>query len=138
MERTILVVEDEADLADLLRHNITQEGYACRLAADGRVAVSEASKAPPDLIILDRMLPGLPGDEVIRQLKRDPRTASVPVIMLTAKAEESDELVGFALGANDYVTKPFAMKLLLARIAAMFRRVDANDQDQDVRVAGLS
>ena len=135
-ERTILVVEDEADLAELLRHNIEQEGYGCRLAADGRFAVAEASKTLPDLIILDRMLPGLSGDEVIRQLKRDPRTASVPVIMLTAKAEESDELVGFALGANDYVTKPFSMKLLLARIAAMFRRVDANDQDQDVRVAG--
>ena len=135
-ERTILVVEDEADLAELLRHNIEQEGYACRLAANGRVAVTEADKTPPDLIILDRMLPGLSGDEVIRQLKRDPRTASIPIIMLTAKAEESDELVGFALGADDYVTKPFSMKLLLARISAMFRRTETSEADQDVLTAG--
>jgi len=136
--RTILIVEDEADLAELLRHNLEREGHACRLAADGRLALAEAAKGPPDLIILDRMLPGMSGDQVITHLKRDPQTASLPIIMLTAKAEESDELVGFALGADDYVTKPFSMKLLLARVAAVFRRTEAADLDQEIlRAEGI-
>jgi two-component system phosphate regulon response regulator PhoB len=136
--RTILVVEDEPDLADLLRHNIERAGYACRVAHDGRSALDEASREPPDLCVLDRMLPVMSGDDVIARLKRDPRTASLPVIMLTAKAEESDELVGFALGADDYVTKPFSMTRLLARIAAMFRSLEPNDSQgvQDVLTAG--
>jgi len=135
-QQTILVVEDEADLAELLRHNIEREGYICRLASDGPSALAELINRPPDLILLDRMLPGMSGDEVITQIKRDPRTGSIPIIMLTAKAEESDELVGFALGADDYITKPFSMKLLLTRIAAMFRRVEAARSEQEVVVAG--
>jgi two-component system phosphate regulon response regulator PhoB len=135
-KRTILVVEDETDLAELLRHNIEQEGYTCRVASDGRFALTEVDQTAPDLIILDRMLPGMSGDEVIAHLKRDQRTASIPIIMLTAKAEESDELVGFALGADDYVTKPFSMKLLLARVSAMFRRTETADLNQEILSAG--
>ena len=88
-------------------------------------AITEVRQHPPNLIILDRMLPARSGDEVARQLKRDPRTANIPIIMLTAKAEEADELVGFALGADDYITKPFSMKLLLARVGAVLRRREA-------------
>ncbi len=123
-QQSILVVEDESDLARLLRHNIEREGYKCRVAADGQKALAEMEAAAPDLILLDRMLPELSGDEVIARVRRDPRLAATPILMLTAKADEADELVGFALGADDYVSKPFSMKLVLARIAALLRRRD--------------
>lgn len=119
---SILVVEDEADLADLVCYHLTREGYRCRRADDGERALAEAQRTRPDLILLDRMLPRLSGDDVARRLKRDARTASIPILMLTAKAEEADELVGFALGADDYIRKPFSMKALLARIATVLRR----------------
>mgnify|MGYP005837518501 CR=1 FL=1 len=134
--KLVLVVEDETDLSELLRYNLEREGYGCRCAADGRTAVAEAQRQPPDLIILDRMLPVVSGDEVIAQLKRDPRTAGIPVLMLTAKAEESDALVGFALGADDYVTKPFSMKLLLARVAAVLRRRESPQPDDEFLSGG--
>ena len=119
---SILVVEDEVDLADVVCYHLQREGYDCRRAQDGERAVAEAQRHPPDLILLDRMLPRLSGDEVALRLKRDTRTAAVPIVMLTAKAEDEDELVGFALGADDYVRKPFSVKLLLARVAAVLRR----------------
>jgi DNA-binding response OmpR family regulator len=134
--KSILVVEDEADLAELLRYNLERDGYSCRCVLDGNAALVEVGRSLPDMILLDRMLPGLSGDEVITQLKRKPRTAAIPTVMLTAKAEESDALVGFALGADDYVSKPFSMRLLLARIAAIFRRVDAPDPNERVLSAG--
>jgi two-component system phosphate regulon response regulator PhoB len=134
--KTILVVEDEADLADTLRYNLEREGYACRTAADGRTAVAELRRSPPDLILLDRMLPGMSGDEVLSQIRHEHRGASIPVIMLTAKAEESDQLVGFALGADDYIPKPFSMKLLLARVAALLRRLEAGEADPEVVSGG--
>jgi len=122
--KSVLVVEDETDLAELIRHNLEREGYACRVTSNGRAAMTEIRSDPPDLLLLDRMLPLMSGDEVLAQLKRDPRTAKIPVIMLTAKADEGDQLVGLTLGADDYITKPFSMKLLLARIQAMFRRME--------------
>lgn len=125
MPANILIVEDEVDLAELISHNLVQEGYACRICHDGRQAMEELSSRPPDAIILDRMLPGLSGDEIVARIKRDARLAVVPVLMLTAKAHESDELVGLALGADDYITKPFSVKLLLARLAAALRRTEA-------------
>jgi len=134
--KSILVVEDERDLAELLRYNLEREGYVCRCAADGRSAVSEAGRSPPDLILLDRMLPELSGDEVIAQLKRESRTAGIPIIMLTAKAEEADALVGFALGADDYVTKPFSMKVLVARVGAILRRMETAESTQPVLAGG--
>ena len=99
-------------------------------------ALAEAGRRPPDLVILDRMLPGLSGDEVARRMKRDSRTVATPIIMLTAKAADEDELVGFALGADDYVRKPFSVKLLLARVAAVLRRQEARDAAYDVLSAG--
>ena len=133
---SILVVEDEMDLADMVRINLEREGYTCRVVGAGDEALRQIRHDRPDLVLLDRMLPGLSGDEVVAMLKRDPGTASIPVIVITAKAEESDELVGFALGADDYVTKPFSIKVLLARIAAMMRRLDTVDVDPDTIAAG--
>jgi two-component system phosphate regulon response regulator PhoB len=130
--KTILIVEDESDAAELLRYGLEREGHAVRRVPDGHSALVEARRNVPDLVLLDRMLPGISGDEVAAQLKRDPRTARIPIIMLTAKAEETDELVGFALGADDYITKPFSMKLLLARIQAVFRRADTTEEAPEV------
>lgn len=126
----ILVVEDEADLANAVAFHLQREGYSVRRAEDGERALAEAQRLPPDLIILDRMLPRISGDEVARRLKRDSRTSSIPIIMMTAKAEDEDELVGFALGADDYVRKPFAVKLLLARVSAVLRREKQEDAPQ--------
>jgi DNA-binding response OmpR family regulator len=133
---SILVVEDEADLADMLCFNLEREGYKCWSASSGDLALEMIRKEQPDLILLDRMLPGVPGDEVVAQLKRDPATSSIPVILVTAKTEETDELIGFALGADDYVSKPFSMKLLLARIGAVLRRSEAVDTDADALALG--
>lgn len=136
IQKSVLIVEDETDLRDLLCFNLKREGYLCRCAADGTTALAESRRSLPDLIILDRMLPGMTGDDVIAELRRESRTAHVPVIMLTAKAEETDELVGFALGADDYVPKPFSMKLLLARIAAVFRRAEMPETSGDILSIG--
>lgn len=133
---SILIVEDEADLADVLAYHLEREGYKCRVANDGERAVAEATRQPPDVIILDRMLPRLSGDEVATRLRRDNRTASVPILMLTAKAEDEDELVGFALGADDYIRKPFSVKLVLARIKAMLRREERVAGPSEVMIAG--
>ena len=114
---TIRIVEDESDLAEMLRFNLAREGYACEVVGEGDTAVERISRLRPRLVILDRMLPGLPGDEVLAQMHRDVTTADIPVLMLTAKTEEADQLVGFALGAADYVPKPFSMKVLLARVS---------------------
>jgi two-component system, OmpR family, alkaline phosphatase synthesis response regulator PhoP len=135
-QEVILIVEDEADLAEMLRFNLEREGYRVRCAQDGLTALAEARRFPPDVILLDRMLPGASGDEVIAQLKRDSTTSGIPVIMLTAKADEADALVGFALGADDYVTKPFSVKLLLARVRAMLRRSDVLAKEPEVLTDG--
>ncbi len=134
--KSILVIEDSVDLAELLCFNLEREGYTCKSMTEGPAALDTIQRHPPDLIILDRMLPGKSGDEIIAELKRDPHTSAIPVIMLTAKVEESDELVGFALGADDYITKPFSMKLLLARVAAILRRAEAVDLQPGVLTAG--
>ncbi len=134
--KSLLIVEDEADLAELLRFNLEKEGYACQVAGDGQAALHKVQAVAPDLIILDRMLPGMSGDELMAALKRDPRYAKIPVIMLTAKAEESDELVGFALGADDYITKPFSIKRVLARVAALFRGRQVAEADSQVLSIG--
>ncbi len=134
--KAILVVEDETDLADLICYNLEREGYECRCVGAGNVVLDEVRRARPDLILLDRMLPGLSGDDIVAQLKKNPATSGIPIILLTAKAEESDQLVGFALGADDYVTKPFSMKVLLARVTAMLRRVESGPAVDDVMEAG--
>lgn len=120
--RRILLVEDEAEVAAVVAEILERDGYVCRHVSDGRSALEEVPAYAPELIILDRGLPGCSGDDVLRELKRDPATARIPVIMLTGKADESDQLVGFALGADDYVCKPFSGKLLLARVDSLLRR----------------
>jgi two-component system phosphate regulon response regulator PhoB len=131
-----LIVEDEADLADLVCFHLNRNGFECRAIGDGAVAWSEAKRSPPDLMILDRMLPGISGDEVAKRMRSEAGTADVPILMLTAKAEHDDELLGFALGADDYVRKPFSMKLLLARVAAMLRRRSESRAQGEIVRAG--
>lgn len=134
--KTIMVVEDEPDLARLICFNLDRESYQTVCASAGDVALERIRRDPPDLVVLDRMLPNLSGDEVAMALRKDADTAHIPILMLTAKAEESDELVGFALGADDYVTKPFSMKVLLARVSAMLRRGDATFGTSEVLRGG--
>jgi two-component system phosphate regulon response regulator PhoB len=124
-KQTILVVDDEKDLVDLIAYNLQRNGYNVLTATSGDAALEIASRELPDLILLDLMLPGMSGTEVARKLKSDARTASVPIIMLTAKSEETDVVVGLTLGADDYVTKPFSMKILLARLNTVLRRSES-------------
>jgi two-component system phosphate regulon response regulator PhoB len=125
-KKRVLVVDDERDLVELIAYNLQRNGYDVITAPDGRAALESARRESPDLIILDLMLPGIDGTEVARQLRADPATATIPLIMLTAKSEEVDVVVGLALGADDYITKPFSMKILLARLNTVLRRRDAS------------
>ena len=120
--QTVLIVEDERDLVEVLQYNLEREGYAVLVARDGQDALTKARGSLPDLILLDLMLPVMDGLAVCRELRADPRTKPIRVLMLTARAEEVDEVVGFHMGADDYVTKPFKMKPLLSRVKALLRR----------------
>ncbi len=119
----VLVVEDEAALADLLRYNLEREGYRVNVATDGEEALVMADESPPDLILLDWMLPKASGVEVCRRLRSRQDTRNTPVVMLTARDEESDRIRGLDTGADDYLTKPFSMNELLARLRAVMRRI---------------
>jgi two-component system alkaline phosphatase synthesis response regulator PhoP len=118
----ILVVEDDRDIADLIVHYLGNAGHETQVLTNGADAIPTARRTLPDVLILDRMLPGLDGLEICRAMRSDPATAGVPIIMLTARAEESDRIVGLELGADDYVTKPFSPKELVARVNALLRR----------------
>ena len=120
----ILIIEDERDLTDVLSYNLQREGYEPITLHDGREGLRKAQTLLPDLILLDIMLPSLSGLEVCRELRAGEKTRGIPIIMLTAKAEETDQIVGFSLGADDYVTKPFSVKVLLQRIKVLLRRRD--------------
>ena len=136
MDEKILIVEDEKDIARLLEYNLRKEGYRTVLAHEGAGAPLLAAKERPSLIILDLMLPGLDGLEVCRRVKMNAKTASIPIIMLTAKGEESDKLVGLEMGADDYVTKPFSVKELLARVKAVLRRSAAAAETLEIYRTG--
>jgi len=118
----VLVVEDSADIADLIRHYLERAGHTVDVTATGNDALPRARKTGPDLVILDLMLPGMDGLLVCQALRHDRSTAGIPVIMLTARGEEADRVRGLELGADDYVTKPFSPKELVARVAALLRR----------------
>lgn len=135
----ILVVDDEEDILELVRFNLSKEGYQAICAETGERAVEMARSEIPDLIVLDLMLPGMDGLEVTKFLKKDPETQHIPIVMLTAKGEESDVVTGLELGADDYVTKPFSPKILLARVKAVLRRnvEDPPDGSEVVRVRNL-
>jgi two-component system alkaline phosphatase synthesis response regulator PhoP len=118
----ILVVEDDIDLIKLLKYNLEKEGFKVASASDGSLALAEVRREIPDMIILDLMLPGLSGLEVCRQLRRNESLTRIPVLIISAKGEEADRVVGLELGADDYVTKPFSMREVIARVRALLRR----------------
>jgi two-component system, OmpR family, phosphate regulon response regulator PhoB len=121
----ILIVEDEKALADLVAYNLKREGYEVATAADGRDGLQKAQTMLPDAVILDLMLPAMSGQDVCKTLRAGDRTRTMPILMLTAKSEETDQVVGFSLGADDYVTKPFSVKVLVQRVKALLRRREA-------------
>lgn len=118
----LLVVEDEPDIAEVLRYNLERAGFAVELQNTGDGALAAVRRQPPDLLVLDLMLPGLDGLELTRILKRDPATARVPIVMLTARGEEIDRIVGLELGADDYIPKPFSPREVVLRVRAVLRR----------------
>ena len=129
---TILVIDDEPDLVELVQFNLKKDGYEVIVANDGQSGVDIALKHVPNLIVLDLMMPGIDGLEVCRQLRADSRTRGIPMIMLTAKAEEADRIVGLELGADDYVTKPFSPRELVARVRALLRRSTSSQESPTV------
>ena len=121
----ILVVDDEEDLQELLQYNLSKDGYRVSCVGTGEEALKFAKRQPPDLVVLDLMLPAVDGLEVCRRLKGDPKTRDIPIIMLTAKSEEGDVVAGLERGADDYITKPFSPRVLTARVKAMLRRKES-------------
>lgn len=128
----ILIIEDERGLTDVLEYNLKREGYETIVAHDGQTGLLKAQTQLPDLILLDIMLPGLSGLDVCRELRSGDRTRDIPIIIISAKSEETDQIVGFSLGADDYVTKPFHVKVLLQRIKALQRRLEGVADPVDV------
>ena len=124
-KKRLLIVEDERDMADLVALRLKREGYLVVVAYDGADGLDRIRSEPPDLVLLDIMLPHLSGTDVLREARQDPRTAAVPIILMTAKGEESDVVVGLTLGADDYIPKPFSLSVLVARVAAVLRRSTA-------------
>src|SRR5713101_6095368 len=131
-KQRILIIEDERALTDVLTYNLQREGYETVIAHDGQEGLRKAQTLLPDLVILDLMLPILNGLEVCRELRAGERTRHIPILMLTAKAEETDQVVGFSLGADDYVTKPFSVKVLMERIKALLRRRESDGEKTHV------
>lgn len=135
MSDKVLVVEDDVTLQETLSYNLTRQGYDVQVVADGRLALNAVENRKPDLIILDVMLPGLDGFEVCRLVRKN---HSVPILMLTARTEEIDKVVGLEMGADDYLTKPFSMRELLARSKALLRRVDLIRQEIEAEQTAVS
>ncbi|WP_146371261.1 response regulator [Symmachiella macrocystis] len=131
-DQRVLIIEDEKSLVDVLTYNFENEGFEVLSATDGMDGLNQARAHHPDIIILDVMLPVMEGLEVCRQLRSDSRTSDIPVLMLTAKSEEVDEIVGFRMGADDYVTKPFKLKPLIQRIKALLRRSKSGEPSKEL------
>lgn len=131
-QHTILVVEDENSIAEVITYNLEKEGFRVLWERDGRDGVARAQSDTPDLVVLDLMLPGLDGLQVCQRLRADSRTQDIRILMLTARSEETDEIVGFNMGADDYVTKPFKIKPLIHRIKALLRRNDTPTPEKDL------
>jgi two-component system phosphate regulon response regulator PhoB len=137
MTANILLVEDEPAIQELLAFNVTQCGYRALQASDADAALTQINSALPDLILLDWMLPGMSGVELAKRLRADQRTRNIPIIMLTARTDERDKILGLESGADDYITKPFSPRELMARIRAVLRRRAPQMSDDLVRVEGL-
>jgi len=131
--KQIFVVEDEKDLVELLTYNLEKDGYRVLSEMDGEAALKKIPEKLPDLVLLDLMLPKVDGLTVCKTLKSNPKTAHIPVVMLTAKGEESDKIVGLELGADDYITKPFSVKELLARVRAVLRRFSKAQESEPIQ-----
>jgi DNA-binding response OmpR family regulator len=136
MPRTVLVIDDEPELRKLLDYNLSKAGYLVLSAAEGQEGIALAKRQLPDLILLDLMMPGLDGLETCKRLRADPATAAVPLIMLTAKGEEGDRVLGLELGADDYVAKPFGVRELVARVKALLRRSEGAHASSEVLKSG--
>ncbi|HUV62499.1 MAG TPA: response regulator transcription factor [Sedimentisphaerales bacterium] len=135
---SILVVDDEEDVLELVRYNLDRSGYHVETATSGEEALAKARRKLPDLVILDLMLPGMDGLDVCKKLKNDAKTEGLPIIVLTAKSEESDIVTGLELGADDYVTKPFSPKVLIARVRRILRRAVSRDMEKSpIRIRDL-
>lgn len=138
MSKKILIIEDDKDIIELVRHYLEKENFVLKDAADGFSGLKKAKAENFDLVILDLMLPEVDGLEVCKELRADPKTSSTPVIMLTAKGEETDKIVGLEIGADDYLTKPFSPRELVARIKALLRRVEKKPEKEKIyRYANL-
>ena len=136
MNAKILLVDDEPDVREPLKFNLEREGYTVTTAATAAEAMACVKKASPDLILLDVMLPDMPGTKLASQLKNNIATAAIPIILLTGKDKETDIIVGLGMGADDYVTKPFSTAVLIARIEAQLRRIAAGRREDDTLIAG--
>src|SRR4030095_12260521 len=130
--RNIIIVEDDEDIADSIRYNFEREGFRVRVAVTGEEALNLILAGPPSLIILDLNLPGMNGFEICRRLRAESPTAKVPILMLTARADETDKVLGLNMGADDYITKPFSMRELVARVNAALRRSEGAEADRPV------
>ncbi|MCK4790147.1 MAG: response regulator transcription factor [Desulfobacteraceae bacterium] len=133
---TILIVEDDKNIAKLIKYNLDKEGFRCQVSFNGEDAIKTLDKNPTDLIILDIMLPGIDGLEVCRRIKQDKQLSNIPIIMLTARGEEVDKVVGFELGADDYIVKPFSPRELVLRIKAVLKRLKPAEVEKDLLKAG--
>lgn len=136
MATKILIVEDETDIAELIRYNVERAGFEARVVRDGQQALQLLRREVPDLLVLDLMLPGMDGLELCRRLRSEPATRALPIIMVTAKGEEADRVVGLELGADDYLVKPFSPRELVARLRAMLRRREPPALETERLVAG--
>ncbi|HEY7544816.1 MAG TPA: response regulator transcription factor, partial [Blastocatellia bacterium] len=130
--RSIVIVEDDEDIADSIRYNLEREGFRVRIAGTGEQAINLILDRPPDIVLLDLNLPSMSGLEICRRLRAETSTARVPIVILTARADESDKVLGLELGADDYITKPFGMRELVARIRAAMRRAGISEIDRPI------
>jgi two-component system phosphate regulon response regulator PhoB len=135
---TVLIVDDEEDILELLSYNLKKAGYQVIAATTGEEAIDKAVKHHPSVALLDILLPGLSGFETLKRLRSDGRTASIPIVMVSAKGDEEDIIKGLTMGADDYITKPFSVKVLLARVGAALRRANSPIKGSKIGVEGLT
>jgi phosphate regulon transcriptional regulator PhoB len=136
--KKIQIIEDDRDIVELVRYNLANEGFEVSSSMDGLSGLAQLRKSPPDLLMLDLMLPKMPGLEICKEIRRDPSLNRLPILMLTAKGEEADRVVGLEMGADDYVTKPFSPRELVARVKALLRRTEpTNEVERAIEVGKL-
>ena len=137
--KRVLIIEDDRDIVELVRYNLASEGFEITALSDGSAGLAAVKKGAPDLVILDLMLPKLPGLEICKEIRRDPALNRLPILMLTARGEEADRVIGLEMGADDYVTKPFSPRELAARVKALLRRTEpAGELERPIEVGRLS